>query len=76
MNGTSNNTVAIDEPTKTILKDEILKKACLTDPSNQEAPTVNDYNSEADFLYSYMKVNNFMKAVILKDFDSFSLYFT
>ena len=76
MNGTSNNTVAIDEPTKTILKDEILKKACLTDPSNQKAPTLNDYNSEADFLYSYMKVNNFMIAVILKDFDSFSLYFT
>ena len=76
MNGTSNDTLAIDEPTKIILEDEILKKACLTDPSNQTAPTVNDYNSEADFLYSYMKVNNFMNAVILKEFDSFSLYFT
>ena len=75
MNGTFNNTIAIDELTKTILEDEILKKACLTDPSNQKTPTVNDYNSEADFLYSYMKVNNFMIAVILKDFDSFSLYF-
>ena len=75
MNGTSNNTVAIDEPTKTILEDEILKKACLTDPSKQTAPTVNDYNSEADFLYSYMKVKKFMNAVILKEFDSFSLYF-
>ena len=60
LNNTANSTIEIDQTAEEILRDDILEKACLTNASDQEAPTVNDYNSEADFLSNFMKVSNLL----------------